>query len=284
MAKLDCRVGAGPMVAEHERVLRGLSRKDEHPERRPGEVLTGAFHPQALEIAAKNWRLRMAHEHRSAQTFTNLLPHLVTAGATMEFKTVVVRSALDELRHAALCGEVVAMLGHDPTAEVDLTPEAPTFHPDLPPLEAAIRNLGFVGCISETVAVGMLTEERDKAVEPFVKRVITQLLADETLHARVGWAFLREQWPTLDADARERTTDYMARALGYYEQCVIGATLPGVFSDEVIADAIALGFSEPRNALELACETIENVVVPELEEIGLRVRKRWDSRKCPPSR
>ncbi|MFT6396106.1 MAG: hypothetical protein ACJAYU_000849 [Bradymonadia bacterium] len=280
MAILDCRTGKGHLLAEHERVLRGLSRKDEHPELREGETLTGAYHPQAMEIAAKNWRLRMAHEHRSAQTFTNLLPHLVTAGASMEFKTVVVRSALDELRHATLCGQVVSLLGHDPTIDVVLTPEKPTFHPDVSPVEAAIRNLGFVGCISETVAVGMLTEERDKAKEPFVKRVLTQLLADETLHARVGWAYLREEWPSLDAAARERTTAYLARALGYYEQCVIEATLPGVFSDEVMADAIALGFSEPRNALELAYQAIDAVVVPELEKIGVPVGALWNARKC----
>ena len=268
------------MVAEHDRVLRGLSRKDQHPELRPGETLTGTFHPQAKEIAARNWRLRMAHEHRSAQTFTNLLPHLVTAGASMEFKTVVVRSALDELRHAALCGEVVTLLGEDPTFKVDLTPEAPTYHPEVTPLEAAVRNLGFVGCISETVAVGMLTEERDKASEPFVKRVLTQLLADETLHARVGWAYLREAWPLLDSDARKRSADYLAKALGYYEQCVIEATLPGVFSQEVLDDAIALGFSEPKNALELAYEAIDTVVVPEFEAMGVPVKAAWDGRHC----
>lgn len=279
---LRCAISDGPMAAEHERILRGLlSRKDEHPERTPEDRLHRDYSDRAKEICILNWRQRMLHEHRSAQTFSNLLPLLVQAEAPLDFKTVVLRSALDELRHAALCGQVVDLLGGAPETTADLSPEPVVFHEGLPPVEQALRNLLFVGCISETVAVGMLTEERDMAEEPFVKRVLTQLLADETLHARVGWAYLREIWPTLDAGARARTSDYAARSLGYYEQCVIGATLPGVFTDEVLEEARALGFSEPRNAKQVAWQAIDEVVVPELEALGVSVRAAWESRNSP---
>lgn len=260
-----------------------LERRDTAPERRADEALEGTYHPRALEISIANWRLRAVHEHRSSQTFANLLPDLIEAEAPIEYKTVVLRSAIDELRHATLCGQVVSHLGGDPDVVVDLAAESRTLHEGVSPVEQALRNLLFVGCVSETVAVGMLTEERDLTTEPFVRRALTQLLADETLHARVGWAYLRESWPKLDADARARTTDYAIRAIGYYEQCVLSATIPGPFSEEVLADARRLGFAEPRNARELAELTIDEVVVPQLEEVGLRVARAWADRRCAPA-
>lgn len=274
------------MAAEHERLLRGLlSRKDEHPELTDQERaagLDGEYHPRAIEIAIINWKQRMVHEHRSAQTFANLLPGLVAAEAPLDFKTVALRSSMDELRHAALCGQVVELLGGDPKVVVDLAPEAPTIHAEVTPIEQALRNLLFVGCISETIAVGLLTEERDLTTEPFVRRALTQLLSDETLHARIGWAYLREVWPTLDDDQRARTRDYAGRALGYYEQCIVASTMPGVFDDDVLEDARRLGFSEPTNAKHLAYTAIEAVVVPELEAVGIDVRDYWTERVCPP--
>ncbi len=283
MGTLRCEISATPMAAEHERLLRGLlSRKDEIPELQPGETLVGTYSDRAKEIAILNWRERMVHEHRSAQTFSNLLPLLVHAESSLDFKTVVLRSAMDELRHAALCGQVVSMLGGDPSAPADLRPEPPTLHANVSTAEQALRNLVFVGCISETVAVGLLTEERDMATEPFVRRVLTQLLADETLHARVGWAYLREVWPTLDDAQRARTNDYVGRALGYYEQCVIAATIPGQFDDALLEEGRALGFSEPTNAKSLAWQAIDEVVIPELESVGLDVRASWEARHCAP--
>ena len=60
-------------------------------------------------------------------------------------------------------------------------------------------------CSSETVAVAFTAEERERTEEPFVKAVITQISADESLHARFGWAFAQEATPHLDAAARART-------------------------------------------------------------------------------
>lgn len=282
MGTLRCAISAGPMAAEHERLLRGLlARKEDAPELQAGETLDGTYSDRAKEIAILNWRQRMVHEHRSAQTFANLLPLLMEAEAPLDFKTVALRSSMDELRHAALCGQIVALLGGEPTAKASLQPEPPTLHPDVTPVEQALRNMAFVGCISETVAVGLLTEERDMSSEPIVRRVLTQLLGDETLHARIGWAYLRDVWPTLNAEQQARTSDYIGRALGYYEHCIIASTIPGQFDDALLAEGRALGFSEPTNAKSLAKQAIEEVVLPELEAVGVQVRAIWEARHCP---
>ena len=47
--------------------------------------------------------------------------------------------------------------------------------------EAALRNAIFVGCLSETVSIALLTEERELTREPVIRRVVDQLAADGAL-------------------------------------------------------------------------------------------------------
>lgn len=270
MGRLDTRVTNSPLRTVHERIAkRLLDRNDEEPDRRPDDALQGTYRPEAIALARANWEHRTFHEHRSAAVFSNLLPQLMEAEAPMEVKTAVLRSSLDELRHAQLSAEVVEFLGGEPVIDGDLTPEVPARHEGVAPLERALRNTMFVGCFSETLAVGMLTEERDLCEEPYIRRVIQQLLADETLHARVGWVYLQQVWPSLDADARQRTSDYVPYALRFFEREMLATTTAGYIDPETRAHARALGFSDPRSAREIFDLTLSEVIEPRLREIGI---------------
>ncbi|MFU8805488.1 MAG: hypothetical protein ACNA8W_16875 [Bradymonadaceae bacterium] len=110
-------------------------------------------------------------------------------GATIDFKTTVLRCAMDEFRHAALCEEVVEFLGGDGGAEIELELEAVPWHDDCSARVGALRNLLFAS-LTETISMGLLTEERERVQEPCIARVLQQLAADESLHARVGWTYL----------------------------------------------------------------------------------------------
>jgi bacterioferritin (cytochrome b1) len=272
MGRLDTRVTDTPLRTVHDRIARRLlDRVDGMPDRTPDDVLVGTYLPEAIAIARQNWEHRTFHEHRSAAVFSNLLPQLMHAEAPMEVKTAVLRSSLDELRHAQLSAEVVEFLGGEPVLETDLTPEVPAEHPGVPPVERALRNTMFVGCLSETLAVGMLTEEREMCQEPYITRVIQQLLADETLHARVGWVYLQAVWPTLDAEARARTEAYVPPALRFFERELMDASHIGYVDPAIRDDARALGFSDPQTAREIFEMTVHEVIVPRFAEIGITV-------------
>ena len=91
------------------------------------------------------------------------------------------------------------------------------------PREAALRNAIFVGCLSETVSIALLTEERELTREPVIRRVVDQLAADEVLHAKLGWSYLVATWPTLDEAARARTRAYLPVAFGFLEAKMLDA-------------------------------------------------------------
>ncbi len=278
MAKLRLDVGPGPLRAEHDRLIRtALRRGDKDPERALAEGrLEGSYSERAMQLARNTWRKRMVHEHQSAAVFARLLPQLMAAAATLEHKTTVLRMAMDELRHASLCGGVVALLGGEAEAETDLRTAPLPEHEDGDPMEACLRNVMFVGCLSETVSIALLTEERELTREPVIERVVAQLAADEVLHAKLGWSYLAATWPELSDEGRERTKRYLPIAFGYLREKMHGAMPLGVKVDGPLKDELeALGVMTSEDGRELFRATVESVIVPRLEDHGLPARDAW---------
>ena len=278
MAKLRLDVGPGPLRAEHERLIRtALRRGDRDPEAALAEgSLEGEYSERALQLARNTWRQRMVHEHQSAAVFARLLPQLMAAGATLEHKTTVLRMAMDELRHASLCAGVVSLLGGEPEAETDLRTEPLPEHEDGDAVEACLRNVMFVGCLSETVSIALLTEERELTREPVIERVVAQLAADEVLHAKLGWSYLAATWPELDDAGRERMARYLPVAFGYLREKMHGAMPLGVTVEGALKDELeALGVMSSEDGRELFAATVEAVIVPRLEDHGLPAREAW---------
>ncbi|MBX3250876.1 MAG: ferritin-like domain-containing protein [Myxococcales bacterium] len=282
MGTLRVAVGTSPLRSEHERLIRtALRRGDPSPE----DVLAGArleatYSERALRLAREAWRARMVHEHRSAAVFARLLPQLMRAEAALEYRTTVLRMGMDELRHAALCGRVVELLGGVAEAEAELATEPLPDHEDATPREAALRNVLFVGCLSETVALALLAEERELTREPAIAAVVTQLEADEVLHARLGWSYLGELAPQLTDEERARTDRYLRVAFAHLER-EMHAAMPAATVDEPTrVELEALGCMLGVEGRALFAETMDAVVLPRLEDHGLAARRAWAERRA----
>ncbi|MEM9190519.1 MAG: ferritin-like domain-containing protein [Myxococcota bacterium] len=273
-------VGEGPLRTEHQKLLRnGLRRGNKDPETaiRSGS-LEGTYHDATLKIAKRSWLERMRFEHMSAAVFSRLLPQLIEAGATVDVKTGVLRMSMDELRHSALCGDVVELLGGEPVIETRLTTAPLPEHSDCTPAERALRNVMFVGCMSETIAVSQLSEEFELASEPSIRAVIDQLMTDEVWHAKLGWSYLAEVWPTLDRDQRARTEAYLPRAFSYLEEHMVGPTRDVLFQDDLTDELNALGISAPQDSRDLFYDTVTAVTIPRLSEFGMNASNAWNKR------
>ncbi len=267
------------LSAEYDRTVRRLlERGQTPPERTEEDRLVGDYEPRVLAAVAGNWRMRMRQEHHSSSVFAGLLPQAMAAGVPVDVKMALLRASMDELRHAVLCAEVAEALGASAEVEQEMEPESPATHEGIGPDEVFLRNVFFVGCLSETVAVALLTDEREQCEEPWVRRVLTQLMSDETLHARIGWLWLHQAWDTLHADAKARTNAYLPVALGYYERCMLEATAGGGLHGAQLAQARRIGFADSRVSRSLFYETMDAVVIPRLQEVGLDAARAWQDR------
>ena len=146
-----------------------------------------------------------------------------------------------------LCGAVVEVLGGDAFAEV---PEGEAFpaHDDVPPLEAALRNLLSISCLSETVAVALIGAERLEMPKGQLRDVLTRIYADEVGHARFGWRQIEELAPTLAANVRPPP------------------------------EGVALGLCNGADARGLFYDAVTEVIVPGLEALEIPAKRAWNER------
>lgn len=276
---LTTDVGRSPFAAEHARILRGMERGGVLELPAPG-ALRERYAPHVCEAAVATWRDRMVNEHRSASVFASLVPQLIEASTTVDVQTVALQAATEEIRHAVLCGEVVRAFGGEPVTQAEaVLPRIPE-HAGVAALERVLRNMMFVGCLAETVAVALITEERELAQDPFVRAVFDRILPDEVSHARMGWLFLAQHLASLDGDARGRLERYLRVAFAYFERrelALLPLTPPGMPA-ELRAQREAIGLCEGEAAQTLFRETVEGVIIPRLEDMGLGARRAWRER------
>lgn len=274
MATLTTDVQGGVFAHEHARILDGLRRG-------AGELpaLGETYAPEVVAAVATVWRARMVNEHRSSAVFAGLLPQLIDASVTLDAQTVVLRMASDEIHHAALCGHVLAAFGETPRAVVPDRVDPMPAHADVSPLERVTRNVLVVGCLAETVAVALLSEERARSTDPLVRAVLDQILADEVTHARFGWSFLAHALASLHTDARATLDRYLRVAFASLERHELDRLVPaGPMRGELKAQRESLGVCDGTDGREVFYATVDQVIVPRLEAFGLGARDAWKHR------
>jgi len=223
----------------------------------------------------------MVNEHRSAAVFASLVPQLIEASSTIDVQTVALRAATDEIYHATLCGDVVRAFGGDASATAEPALVRMPEHEGLSALERAVRNVTFVGCLSETVAVALIAEERELADEPFVRATLDRILPDEVAHARLGWLYLTHNLPRLDAGAVGRMERYLRVAFAYLERREVDLLplTPPAIPAELRAQREAVGMCEGEDARSLFYKTVTEVIVPRFEALGIDAAHAWKHRR-----
>lgn len=230
--------------------------------------------PTLRRAAIATWRQRMINEHGSAAVFAGLAAQFEAFGAPAAEVDAVAEMAAEEHRHGVLCGAVVEALGGAAVGEMPAE-EALPLHPEVDRREALARNLLSVGCLSETVAVALITAERQKMQPGPLRRILTEILADEVGHARLGWRWIARHAPTFDAATRQRLGAYLALAFAHLEAhehrfLPLGPALPD--------GAEQLGLCTGGEARRLFVDAVETVIVPRLESHGLPARAAWQGR------
>lgn len=229
--------------------------------------------PPGLRAATRStWHARMLNEHGSAAVFEALAVQLSSAGAPAEAVAEVASFAAEERRHGVLCGAVVESLGGE--AVGTHVQEAFPAHPEVSRLEAALRNLISIGCLSETVAVALIGAEHHDMPEGPLKTLLTEIWADEVGHARAGWRWLAELLGD-DVELRDRLGAWLRIAFNHLEAHET-ALLP---EDARFGPAGApWGLCDGEPARQLFYDTVRHIIVPGLEQLGIPASAAWDRR------
>lgn len=237
---------------------------------------TPSLAPELRDRLVRMWRGREAVEYRSSMVFGQLAVQLVEANAPLEATSVMLRMANDELRHADGCREVRRALGDDTAVQVDSTVAPLARHADVSLEERALRNVIYTTCCSELVACARFVAALEDTTDPFFAAALTRLLADERLHAQFGFHYLVWAQPFLRAHPEVAAS--VGRYLTYAFAVLETELAPTGHVHPLDAAGRAVGLECPVQASALFFETMEDAVVPGLEEAGLPAERAWRAR------
>jgi hypothetical protein len=219
----------------------------------------GDYDARLRPAAIATWRARMVNEHSSSRVFDALAQQLAATGFASEYAEACRGFADEERRHGILCGAVVTALGGTARAELG-APEPYPEHRDAPPRAATLRNLIHVCCLSETVAVSLIGDERLRMPQGPLRELLTKIYADEIGHARFGWRLLEQVAPTLSAEEREAVERYLPVAFAHLEQHEL-SLLP---ERQAPDGGEVLGLCGGHDARALFYETLAAIIRPGL--------------------
>ncbi len=262
-----------PLADEYRRAAAALVRC----QAQPAPFDAGRYDAGAVAEARAMWRSRMRAEHESVPVLAALAVQLVEAGASLEAQGVVLRMALDELRHTEICGEAVRALGGDPSCE--LRPEIPRLPVwrGVSAEERALRNVIFGNALIEMVNVANLVDVLDTMSDPCLREATRLLLADEVQHASFGYDYLEAWAPWLAArpEVRRSLDGWLRHAFAELERARAG--VPG--ERTLTPDERALGIADPARLTEVLHHTVAGAIVPALEGFGLAAGEAWRERR-----
>ncbi len=173
---------------------------------------------------AEAWTADALLEHASVASFARFSLELLAAGAPADLVELAHHAALDEIRHAQLCfalasayaGEEVAPgpfpLGDSVTVGASLAAIA----------ASAVRE----GCVGETMAAVVASEQLARATDPAVRAALARIAADEARHAELAWRTVAWAVKVGGSEVRAAVEDALRGALAVDDRSVAPAAWP----------------------------------------------------------
>lgn len=141
-------------------------------------------------FAARQWLGRASGELESTRAFAWIADVCEELGSPSEFVALARRAVTDEERHGEICRRVSSAYAgtqaippvSPPTLNELRTPNDPELAVTLYIIESC--------CLSETIGAVTLEHTLEAATTALPQTALRELLTDEVMHARMGWAYL----------------------------------------------------------------------------------------------
>jgi hypothetical protein len=216
---------------------------------------------------ASYWAARAQAELNVARAFSDLSSGLEETGVVPEVTDMLETSIQNEHDHADICWRLANRYAGSEVPR-PAVPAAVDF-PRLPSVPAELRpTLHAMGlcCINESIATVWLEHGLKHASSPLIRAATRLHVADEVLHARVGWAHLAS--PALTTATRKELARWIVPLL----QANVDQWL-AVGTTEVMAEVPGHGLPPRSEHRGLVLGVVRDVVLPGFARVGLDARQ-----------
>jgi hypothetical protein len=178
-----------------------------------GTLDTSAYPPQVVAAARATWTESAYTEYRAVAAFSEVLGALCETKAPLDLIGMASSFVADEVVHVELCSRVAMELGGGVPRPVDF--EALVVRPDraLSPFERANELVLRVSCIAEAFSGRMAVSAMRGTTHPLTRGVYERIVADESLHYRLGGLYFEWASERMEDDERLRLAGVARRTL-----------------------------------------------------------------------
>ena len=217
--------------------------------------------------------MRTLDEQRSMAGFSRTLSDLCEMGESIDVIGTMTRIVRDGALHVQMCGQVVDALGGWPRD----APEPNWVNP-APGLSARRRVIDTVlgsMCIGQSISVAMIAGARKNTTDPVVKQLMTRMLADESVHARFGFWWLKRRLPGFSDAEHSWVEARLPRMFASVER----AARPGVEQlTRPYRQSPFGGMSNPEREMAFMV-SLDREIFPSFAAVGIDARDAWARRE-----
>jgi len=230
--------------------------------------------PGLRDEALAAWQERFETEFRSVQVMNRFLSELLESGDPLEVYAGAVDLIGDEVRHMALCAEVVTGLGGvvyfpEPPAIVE-----PAAFARAPANQRALATAISMLAVNETLSVAYIEDLRDRCDHPVIRAVLEATVSDETEHEAFGWSYIERSLARFPDDSRPTWRQIARDALAPQRAACepVLERLPADLRDLARwpdAERATFGLTSPERQALVYERTVRTTLAPRLEALGL---------------
>jgi len=238
------------------------------------QFTSDALPPEHASLALKVWLQRFQSEFRSILIMNRFVTEIVSAGDPIDVYAAAVEMVGDEIRHAALCMEIVRALGGKPALQSPIPPVLSEKFLQAPMTERALHTALGMLLINETISVGYIEDLARRCTTPIISDVLKATCEDEEEHQDYGATYVKQSLSRFDAQSRSSWQKVVQMALAPHiasADKALAHVLPKDQNLDAFPDQeyISWGlYSGERQALVFR-HTFESVLKPKLVALEL---------------
>ncbi len=180
-----------------------------------GTLDTTDYPPEVVDAARATWTESAYTEYRAVAAFAAVLRAMCEAKVPLDILGMASAFVADEVVHVELASRVAAELGGGVARPVDFERLYVAPSPALSPLQRANELVLRVSCVAEAFSGKMAVSALRGTSHPLTRAVYERIIADESLHYRLGGVYF--DWADDHLDDAER-----ARLAGVAQETLRG--------------------------------------------------------------
>jgi hypothetical protein len=169
-----------------------------------GTLKTDDYDPDVLEAARATWTRSSLTEYRAVAGFSEVLRAMCEAKAPVDILGMASTFVADEVVHVELASRMAMELGGGTVLHTDLDHLFQRADTTLTALQRANEMVLRVSCVAEAFSGKMAVKSMEGTTHPLTRAVLERIVADESLHYRLGGVYFDWAVDLLDDEERAR--------------------------------------------------------------------------------